>query len=245
MSPASRSDAIRSLSLASRSAVAAETPAGRGRRGVGSGATGGQPEGRQGEQHRRPSAFRFPVEITVPSPQARPENRGSLHGQSGVAGEVRIGLRPLTEREDRAARVGDQALVAAAVAEAGVGTAHRSASVSSRPSGASTASAVSSTTISASIATRSSSSSGPKRARLRRSPTYSPLRWARSSGSVETDDAGQQLVHALRLLERLIRLPAHHLELLARDLHQVVRLLMFRSIARGSSIARAPSISAR
>ena len=55
-------------------------------------------------------------------------------------------------------------------------------------------------------------------------PTYSPPRWARSSGSVSLTTRPEQLVHPLGLLERLVGLAAHHLELLARDLHQVVGL---------------------
>src|SRR5262249_55025187 len=41
----------------------------------------------------------------------------------------------------------------------------------------------------------------------------------------ELDHARQELVHALCLLEGLVGLTAHHLELLARDLHQVVGLV--------------------
>src|SRR5262249_62182596 len=94
------------------------------------------------------------------------EAAAGLHRQPGVAGEVRVGLRPLTQREGGAARVVDQALMTAAVTEPGVGTGHRSdGSAGSSPTAGCSARARSSAIASASIEARAASS-GPKIARF-------------------------------------------------------------------------------
>src|SRR5512132_2780483 len=108
MSPPSRSEAIRSLSFASRSAVAAET-AGRARVVVVSDPEPQAPRPTAAKTSRivSPAAFQFPVHISRKPPGRSAITQGSLletaaalHGQPRIAGEVRIGLRPLTERED-------------------------------------------------------------------------------------------------------------------------------------------------
>ncbi len=109
MSPASRSDAMRSLSLASRSAVAARRPAGAAVVVVlASGPACAQYEGRQAEQHRRPrslpdSRSTSLVNLLTVShyPGHAPENRGSFApgaadsgGSRGRSSTARTARRP-------------------------------------------------------------------------------------------------------------------------------------------------------